>query len=164
MAPSAPDARPLVGCLLLLLLRVSLSIQAPAAAKETQITSDLRLKAAIGQKVQVPCVGTTAYPESGIMYWLANGTFVDQLYPNGTVKEEATEEKGSQLTRKLTFSSLTAQDLCTTFDCFITDPSGVFRATIQWSHSSTKGAEVKLPKISARTPRPSVNPTKEFGS
>ncbi|ETE66839.1 Interleukin-1 receptor type 2 [Ophiophagus hannah] len=65
------------------------------------------------------------------MYWLANGTFVDQLYPNGTVKEEATMEKGNKLTRELIFFQLTAQDLRTRFDCLITDPSGVFQKTIQ---------------------------------
>ncbi|XP_058041288.1 interleukin-18-binding protein isoform X2 [Ahaetulla prasina] len=124
MPPSDPDAWPLAGCLLLVLLSVSPSIQ--------------------GQKVRVSCEGRTIYPESGIMYWLANGTFVDQLYPNGTVKEEATEEKGSKLTRKLIFSRLTVQDLRTRFDCLITDPSGVFQKTIQWDYSNPK--EIELPK------------------
>ncbi|KAG8137155.1 hypothetical protein E2320_005688 [Naja naja] len=91
-----------------------------------------------GQKIQVSCMGKTIYPESAIMYWLANGTFVDQLYPTGTVKEEATVEKGNLLTRELIFFQLTAQDLHTRFDCFITDPSGVFQKTIQWVLSKTK--------------------------
>ncbi|XP_070605498.1 interleukin-18-binding protein [Erythrolamprus reginae] len=138
MPPSAPDAWPLAACLLLLLLSASPSIQAPAAEKVSQITSVLLLHppASIGEKAHVSCKGETVHPESGIMYWLANGTFVDQLYPNGTVKEEDTEEKGSTLTRKLIFSQLTAQDLHTKFDCLITDPSGVFQETLQWS--STK--------------------------
>ncbi|XP_070799009.1 interleukin-18-binding protein [Pituophis catenifer annectens] len=141
MPPSAPDAQTFIGCLLLVLLSVSPSIQAPAAKEESQITSLLQPQPSIGQKVQVSCEGRTVHPESGIMYWLANGTFVDQLYPNGTVKEEATEEKGSKLTRKLIFSPLTAQDLRTRFDCFITDPSGVFQKTIQWDRSNPKSCK-----------------------
>ncbi|KAK9402692.1 interleukin-1 receptor type 2-like [Crotalus adamanteus] len=90
------------------------------------------------QKIRVSCQGVTAHPESGIMYWLANGTFVDQLYPNGSVKEEPTVEKGSQLTRCLIFSPLRAQDLHTSFECVITDPSGVFRKAIQWDYPDNK--------------------------
>ncbi|XP_026580815.1 interleukin-18-binding protein-like [Pseudonaja textilis] len=139
MPPSAPDARPLAGCLLLVLLSVSPSVQAPAAKKEeSQITSILQPQVSIGQKFGVPCVGTTIYPESGIMYWLANGTFVDQLYPNGTVKEEATMEKGDVLTRELIFFQFTAQDINTRFDCFMVDPSGVFQKTIKWHLKAQK--------------------------
>ncbi|XP_015684724.1 interleukin-1 receptor type 2 [Protobothrops mucrosquamatus] len=137
MPPSGPDARPLAGCLLLVLLSVSPSIQAPAAEKAekgSRIISSLRFRPYLGQKIRVCCQGVTAYTESGIMYWLANGSFVDQLYPNGSVKEEPTVEKGSQLTRCLIFSPLRAQDLHASFECVITDPSGVFRKAIRWDY------------------------------
>ncbi|KAM3837560.1 interleukin-18-binding protein [Vipera latastei] len=165
MPPSGPGVRTLAGWLLLLLLSASPSVQdlthkcgcrppptkrslrggqglhrpAPSQPeKASGITSCLRFSPSLGEKIRVCCHGETAHPESGIMYWLANDTFVDQLYPNGSVKEEPTVEKGSQLTRALIFSPLMARDLHTSFDCIITDPSGVFRKAILWDYPDKK--------------------------
>ncbi|XP_039225706.1 uncharacterized protein LOC120320226 [Crotalus tigris] len=160
MPPSGPDAGPLAVCLLLALLSVSPSIQAPAAdkaQKESSITSSLRVSPSLGQKIRVICQGVTAHPESGIMYWMANGTFVDQQYPNGSVKEEPTVEKGSQLTRCLIFSPLRAQDLHTSFECVITDPSGVFRKAIQWDYPDNKKEwKPSSPRLVRRAQGPNI--------
>ncbi|XP_063162128.1 interleukin-1 receptor type 2-like isoform X1 [Candoia aspera] len=121
-----PDARPLAGCLLLTLLCVSTSTQ--------------------GQKFHVPCKGYTIFPESGIMYWLANSTFVDKLYPDGSVKEEATIEKDRDLTRELIFNSFKEQDFHTKFECIVLDPSGVVRKVIKWDYQDAKGGGGRAPR------------------
>ncbi|KAM6447768.1 interleukin-18-binding protein isoform 2-T2 [Liasis olivaceus] len=132
------DARPLTGCLLLTLLCVSTSVQDPGAKKRSHISSLLQHQPSIGQKFHVPCEGYTIFPESGIMYWLANSTFVDKLYPDGSVKEAATVEKDRELTRELFFHSFTEQDFHTKFECIILDPSGVVRKAVKWDHQDAK--------------------------
>ncbi|XP_063162129.1 interleukin-1 receptor type 2-like isoform X2 [Candoia aspera] len=146
MPPSAPDARPLAGCLLLTLLCVSTSTQAPAAKTRSHISSALQHRPSIGQKFHVPCKGYTIFPESGIMYWLANSTFVDKLYPDGSVKEEATIEKDRDLTRELIFNSFKEQDFHTKFECIVLDPSGVVRKVIKWDYQDAKGGGGRAPR------------------
>ncbi|XP_053166787.1 interleukin-18-binding protein [Hemicordylus capensis] len=118
--------------------------------------SPLQCRPSLGQKLCVPCKGFTAFPESGIMYWLANGSFVDELYPSGAVRETDTVEKAAgkvlRLERTLIFRSFTWRDWHTNFECIIVDPAGLARKMITWmrpakSTRDTEGsAEAEDPK------------------
>ncbi|XP_067322396.1 interleukin-18-binding protein [Anolis sagrei] len=96
-------------------------------------------KPLFGQKMNVSCQGYTTYPSSGIIYWLANGTFVHDLYSEEEVLQEDTIEKangtGLILRRSLIFRSFTTKDWCTTFECIVVDPSGLAQKTLTWETS-----------------------------
>ncbi|CAI5773658.1 Hypothetical predicted protein [Podarcis lilfordi] len=91
---SATGLRHQARCLLLALICSSTSFQDVAANVQPHISSDLVVqKPSCGKQIRILCEGYTDYEDSGIMYWLANGQFVSELYPRGEVSEGRTEEK-----------------------------------------------------------------------
>ncbi|XP_048807859.1 interleukin-18-binding protein isoform X5 [Lagopus muta] len=96
-----------------------------------------------GSNVSVSCEAESAHPELTLLYWLANGSFVEQLQPNvreGAVREE---ERGSLviLRRDLHFNSFSFQDLRTNFTCMLLSPFGVDVREMKWAPPSDEGGE-----------------------
>uniref|UniRef100_A0A669Q190 Ig-like domain-containing protein n=1 Tax=Phasianus colchicus TaxID=9054 RepID=A0A669Q190_PHACC len=88
-----------------------------------------------GSKVSVSCEAESAHPDLTLLYWLGNGSFVEQLQPNvreGAVREE---ERGSLVTlrRDLHFNSFSFQDLRTNFTCVLLSPFGVDVRELKWA-------------------------------
>ncbi|XP_062983878.1 uncharacterized protein LOC134399722 [Elgaria multicarinata webbii] len=113
-----------------------------AAKLQSNISSPLQYKPSFGQKLSVLCEGYMASGCSGVMYWLANGTFVDNLYPEEAVSEKDTTENakdtGCFLARELLFYSFSQRDLDTKFECIVLDPSGPVRKTVTWELQDAK--------------------------
>nr|CAC5339499.1 Interleukin-18 binding protein [Gallus gallus] len=88
----------------------------------------------MGSNVSVSCEAESALPELTLLYWLGNGSFVEQLQPN--VREGAVREEtwGSLATprRDLHFTPFSFQDLSTNFTCVALSPSGVDIRKLQW--------------------------------
>uniref|UniRef100_A0A669Q5B5 Ig-like domain-containing protein n=1 Tax=Phasianus colchicus TaxID=9054 RepID=A0A669Q5B5_PHACC len=96
-----------------------------------------------GSKVSVSCEAESAHPDLTLLYWLGNGSFVEQLQPNvreGAVREE---ERGSLVTlrRDLHFNSFSFQDLRTNFTCVLLSPFGVDVRELKWATPSNEGGE-----------------------
>ncbi|XP_044274509.1 interleukin-1 receptor type 2-like [Varanus komodoensis] len=110
---------------------------------KSSIFSTLQYNISFGQKLGVLCQGYTAYKCEGLIYWLANGTFVDNLYPEAVVLEGKTREKaqapGCLLERELFFYSFSLRDLETAFTCTILDPSGPVQRNVTWHLQDPKG-------------------------
>ncbi|XP_029457882.1 interleukin-1 receptor type 2-like isoform X2 [Rhinatrema bivittatum] len=70
-----------------------------------------------------------------LIYWLANGTFVEEQYPDGRVTEgeERTKEEDHRLIlqRPLQFTSVKETDFALTFTCVVQDPSGLDKKEIR---------------------------------
>ncbi|XP_042747966.1 interleukin-18-binding protein [Lagopus leucura] len=97
----------------------------------------------MGSNVSVSCEAESAHPELTLLYWLANGSFVEQLQPNvreGAVREE---ERGSLviLRRDLHFNSFSFQDLRTNFTCVLLSSFGVDVRELKWAPPSDEGGE-----------------------
>ncbi|XP_031456970.1 interleukin-18-binding protein isoform X2 [Phasianus colchicus] len=97
----------------------------------------------MGSKVSVSCEAESAHPDLTLLYWLGNGSFVEQLQPNvreGAVREE---ERGSLVTlrRDLHFNSFSFQDLRTNFTCVLLSPFGVDVRELKWATPSNEGGE-----------------------
>ncbi|XP_065586389.1 interleukin-18-binding protein [Cyrtonyx montezumae] len=89
----------------------------------------------MGSTVSVSCEAESALPELTLLYWLGNGSFVEQLQPHmceGAVQEEA---QGSLVTlrRDLHFSSFSFQDLNTNFTCVLLSPTGMDIRELKWA-------------------------------
>ncbi|XP_042314073.1 interleukin-18-binding protein isoform X2 [Sceloporus undulatus] len=145
--------------LFLALLCGSICFQGTVAKLRPSISSPLIYTPFFGQNLVVSCEGHSAYPKSGIIYWLANGTFVDDLYSEDAVSEEPTLEKSSgnglSLKRELVFRSFAPKDLCTKFECIVLDPSGSARKALTWETPGPSGRKDTDPAItsSARSSR-----------
>lgn len=88
----------------------------------------------MGSNVSVSCEAESALPELTLLYWLGNGSFVEQLQPNvreGAVREE-TWGSLATLRRDLHFTPFSFQDLSTNFTCVALSPSGVDIRKLQW--------------------------------
>ncbi|XP_077197231.1 interleukin-18-binding protein [Paroedura picta] len=126
----------LLGVFLVLLCSCT-CFRGTATRSQPLITSSLQIRASLGQSVRVSCLGSSAFP-SGIVYWLANGSFVEDLYPDEAVSEEdAREQSGGPdgrhlLCRDLVFHAFSKRDLRTTFRCVILDPAGAAQKTLTW--------------------------------
>ncbi|XP_034971251.1 interleukin-18-binding protein isoform X2 [Zootoca vivipara] len=134
---SATGFRHQARCLLLALICSGTSFQESAANVQPHISSDLvAQKPSCSKQIRIPCEGYTDYEDSGIMYWLANGQFVSELYPRGEVSEGRTEEKakgvGLSLKRELIINNFTKKIQNTRFECVILDPAGAARKAVNW--------------------------------
>ncbi|XP_015707963.1 interleukin-18-binding protein [Coturnix japonica] len=90
-----------------------------------------------GSNVSVSCEAESAHPELTLLYWLGNGSFVEQLQPDvleGALREET---RGSLLTlrRDLSFTSFSFQDLNTNFTCVLLSPDGFDIEELKWAPS-----------------------------
>ncbi|XP_027744041.1 interleukin-18-binding protein [Empidonax traillii] len=89
-----------------------------------------------GESVTVSCEATSELPELTLLYWLANGSFVESLYPDGAVHEGIVQEElwgsGVALLRDLHFSSFDTQHLLTNFTCVVLSPLGVDTREVRW--------------------------------
>ncbi|XP_054830767.1 interleukin-1 receptor type 2-like [Eublepharis macularius] len=142
--PAAPALPSRVHGLFLALLCSCTCLEGTGAKLQAFISSPLQISASFGQCFSVQCEGYTAF-RSGNIYWLANGTFVEDLYPDGAVIEEDARKvkvPGRHLLqRELVFRSFSEQDLHTTFKCVILDPFGPAQKTLTWLPPKEDGPE-----------------------
>ncbi|XP_033001706.1 interleukin-18-binding protein [Lacerta agilis] len=148
---SATGLRHQARCLLLALICSGTSFQDAAANVQPHISSDLvAQKPSCGKQIRIPCEGYTDYEDSGIIYWLANGRFVSELYPGGEVSEGRTEEKakgaGLSLKRELIINIFTKEIQKTTFECVVLDPAGAARKAVNWKPKSFRNQRGKVPE------------------
>uniref|UniRef100_A0ACB8FF31 Uncharacterized protein n=1 Tax=Sphaerodactylus townsendi TaxID=933632 RepID=A0ACB8FF31_9SAUR len=117
---SAPGLRFQVQGLLLVLLCGCIYLQGTDAKWRPSINSTWEIRPSFGQNFSVPCQGSSAFRTCSI-YWLANGSFVEELYPDGAVREEEAREishgpgRHHLLSRELVFHAFSKRDLRTTF-------------------------------------------------
>ncbi|KAL8191389.1 UNVERIFIED_CONTAM: hypothetical protein K2H54_073360 [Gekko kuhli] len=123
--------------LFLVLLCGCVCFQGTDAKPRAFIRSPLQIRASFGQSFRVPCEGYSTFGSCSI-YWLANSSFVEDLYPDGAVSEEEAIEtsrrpgRGRYLSRELVFHAFSQRDLQTTFRCVILDPAGAAQKTLTW--------------------------------
>ncbi|XP_050189644.1 interleukin-18-binding protein isoform X3 [Myiozetetes cayanensis] len=100
-----------------------------------------------GKSVTVSCEVTSGLPELTLLYWLANGSFVESLYPDGAVREGTVQEElwgsGVALLRDLHFSSFNTQHLLTNFTCVVLSPLGVDTREVRWPPPAPAPVTVK---------------------
>uniref|UniRef100_A0A8C9L2L8 Ig-like domain-containing protein n=1 Tax=Pavo cristatus TaxID=9049 RepID=A0A8C9L2L8_PAVCR len=89
-----------------------------------------------GSNVSVSCEAESAHSELTLLYWLGNGSFVEQLQPN-------VREGGSLVTlrRDLHFTSFSFQDLSTNFTCVLLSPFGTDIRELKWAPSEPPPAK-----------------------
>ncbi|XP_060119757.1 interleukin-18-binding protein [Heteronotia binoei] len=123
--------------LFLVLLCSCTGFQGTDASFRAVINSTLQIRASLGQSFRVPCEGSSAFRSSSI-YWLANSSFVEDLYPDGVVSEEEARERSQGpgrrhlLCRELFFHSFSERDQRTNFSCVILDPAGPAQKNLTW--------------------------------
>ncbi|KYO49165.1 interleukin-18-binding protein [Alligator mississippiensis] len=100
---------------------------------------------ALGANFSVSCEAKSAFRDMTIMYWLANLSFVEKLYPNGAVQEGAVRKEptgtGVVMQRELRFKAFSNKDLNTHFMCVVKNPAGVATTTLQWQPETAAGTE-----------------------
>ncbi|KAM6094312.1 interleukin-18-binding protein [Chlamydotis macqueenii] len=89
-----------------------------------------------GESVTVWCEAVSGLPELTLLYWLGNGSFVENLHPDGAVREGTVLEEprgsGVALRRDLHFSSFDARHLHTNFTCVVLSPLGAGTSELHW--------------------------------
>nr|XP_006003639.1 PREDICTED: interleukin-1 receptor type 2-like isoform X2 [Latimeria chalumnae] len=68
-----------------------------------------------------------------IIYWLANSSFVEDVFPGNRVKEGEVSSNSSEETiqRDLLFSKISLQDCFTNFTCIVMNPSGTDQKSVR---------------------------------
>ncbi|XP_061485640.1 interleukin-18-binding protein [Rhineura floridana] len=138
---SATGLRGQTRCLLLALICSCTCLQGTDSASHLQpyISSHLRYQPDCGETIRILCEGYTAFADSGIMYWLANGTFLEDLYSEEEVTESSTIEEakgtGLALRRELFIPVFTKKILSTKFECIVLDPAGSARKAVTWKRN-----------------------------
>ncbi|XP_075775773.1 interleukin-18-binding protein isoform X4 [Pelodiscus sinensis] len=91
---------------------------------------------ALGDRFSLSCQARSCFPGMSLVYWLANGSFVEDRYLDAAVSEGAVREepdsKGTLLSRELLFSSFSVQDWRTSFVCMVKNPAGLSTAPVHW--------------------------------
>ncbi|XP_061876308.1 interleukin-18-binding protein [Colius striatus] len=139
-APSPPGTpRPPARLLLPLLCWALAPPGTDAAALQPPTITELRMPAEPprpGQSVRVRCEASSALPELTLLYWLGNGSFVEQLQPDGAVREGTLLEEprgpGVILRRDLHISSFGARQLSTNYSCVVLSPLGHDTRELRW--------------------------------
>uniref|UniRef100_A0A8C3XSX3 Ig-like domain-containing protein n=1 Tax=Chelydra serpentina TaxID=8475 RepID=A0A8C3XSX3_CHESE len=89
-----------------------------------------------GKRFSLSCQALSPFPSMTLIYWLANGSFVEDRYLDGAVSEGdvVTEPRGSGvlLTRELLFRSFSQRDWRTSFMCMVKNPAGLDKALVRW--------------------------------
>ncbi|XP_068786988.1 interleukin-18-binding protein [Struthio camelus] len=140
MAPRSGPAGPRVRLLLPLLCWAMASRSPGAAAPQLPSIALLGVQVEppprLGESVTVSCKALSSLPDLTLLYWLGNGSFVEQLYPDGAVREGAVveEPQGSAATlrRDLHIGSFGARELRTNFTCVVLSPLGFDARQASW--------------------------------
>ncbi|XP_063809505.1 interleukin-1 receptor type 2-like [Pseudophryne corroboree] len=87
------------------------------------------IAAAIGSKLVIPCKVFTGHGETNlIVWWVANDSFVDELFEDGRVTEgmlqTTTETDGQYFEVSLTFERIEEEDFTTDFKCIASNDYG----------------------------------------
>ncbi|XP_069059842.1 interleukin-18-binding protein [Pleurodeles waltl] len=94
---------------------------------------------------QITCQANCSWEDLHLIYWLVNGTFVEDLYPDGRVSEGAPRNVPTRpffiVESTLSFRSLSIREFRSNFTCVVQDPSGVDNRnfTLRRPPSSPKG-------------------------
>ncbi|KAG8453173.1 hypothetical protein GDO86_004842, partial [Hymenochirus boettgeri] len=74
----------------------------------------------------ITCVAQSTWPNFHLVYWLANNSFIEDVFPDGRVREEPERQNANRTVEKsLVFSSTETKDYRIQFTCVIQDPSGI---------------------------------------
>ncbi|CAM4351572.1 unnamed protein product [Caretta caretta] len=91
---------------------------------------------ALGKRFSLRCQAKSPFPGMTLIYWLANGSFVEDQYLDLAVCEGdvVTEARGTGvlLTRELHFRSFSQRDSSTSFMCVVRNPAGLEKALVRW--------------------------------
>ncbi|XP_074810411.1 interleukin-18-binding protein isoform X2 [Natator depressus] len=91
---------------------------------------------ALGKRFSLRCQAKSPFPGMTLIYWLANGSFVEDQYLDLSVCEGdvVTEARGTGvlLTRELHFCSFSQRDRSTSFMCMVRNPAGLEKALVHW--------------------------------
>ncbi|XP_043928943.1 interleukin-1 receptor type 2-like [Protopterus annectens] len=81
----------------------------------------------------ITCKAKTEYAKesSTLIYWLANATFIEDLYPTSRVAEGPERQNHSLIERDLHFRKLEKEDIYTNFTCIVLNPFGKDEARIK---------------------------------
>ncbi|XP_067395149.1 interleukin-18-binding protein [Emydura macquarii macquarii] len=90
----------------------------------------------LGESWKLSCQAQSAFPGMSLLYWLANGSFVEDRYRGQAVREgdfvEQPNGTGVLLTRELLFRAFSWRDRCTSFTCVARNPAGLASAPLRW--------------------------------
>ncbi|XP_074836747.1 interleukin-18-binding protein [Carettochelys insculpta] len=144
MNPTAARRRPGVRCtdpwLPLILLCSCAHFQCSAAAprQHPEIISPLKpvRVPTLGHRFSISCQAHSPFLGMNLIYWLANGSFVEDQYPATAVSEGAVVEeprgRGVLLTRQLLFHAFSRREWRTSWLCMVRNPAGRATAPIHW--------------------------------
>uniref|UniRef100_A0A8V5GPN6 Uncharacterized protein n=1 Tax=Melopsittacus undulatus TaxID=13146 RepID=A0A8V5GPN6_MELUD len=89
-----------------------------------------------GDSVTARCEALSALPELTLLYWLGNGSFVEQLPPHGSAAligcREEPRPQGALLRRDLRLEPFCARHAHTAFTCVLLSPQGARTADLRW--------------------------------
>ncbi|KAM4684253.1 interleukin-18-binding protein isoform 2-T2 [Amazona ochrocephala] len=89
-----------------------------------------------GDSVTARCEALSALPDLTLLYWLGNGSFVEQLPPAGAAQEGPVLEEprgaGTLLRRDLRLEPFCARHSRTAFSCVVLSPLGARSADLRW--------------------------------
>ncbi|XP_030412153.1 interleukin-18-binding protein isoform X2 [Gopherus evgoodei] len=106
----------------------------------------------LGKWFSVSCQAQSPFPRMTLIYWLANGSFVEDRYPDEAVSEGdvLTEPRGTRvlLTRELLFRSFSWRDWSTSFLCMVRNPAGLEKGLVHWDPEPT--AQISEPQQETR--------------
>ncbi|XP_061198573.1 interleukin-18-binding protein [Neopsephotus bourkii] len=96
-----------------------------------------------GESVTARCEALSALPELSLLYWLGNGSFVEQLPPAGAAHEGPLREEprgeGALLSRDLRLEPFCARHARTNFSCVLLSPLGARSAELRWGTAHARG-------------------------
>ncbi|KAM9019820.1 interleukin-18-binding protein isoform 1-T1 [Ara ararauna] len=89
-----------------------------------------------GDSVTARCEALSTLPDLTLIYWLGNGSFVEQLPPAGAAQEGPVLEEprgaGTLLRRDLRLEPFCARHSRTAFSCVVLSPLGARSADLRW--------------------------------
>ncbi|XP_005292241.2 interleukin-18-binding protein [Chrysemys picta bellii] len=106
----------------------------------------------LGKRFSVSCQAQSSFPRMTLIYWLANGSFVEDRYPDGAVSkgDVVRELRGTKvlLTRELHFRSFSWRDWSTSFLCMVRNPAGLEKVLVHWDPK--RPAQISEPQQETR--------------
>ncbi|XP_056417033.1 interleukin-1 receptor-like 2 [Hyla sarda] len=100
----------------------------------------------------ISCSANTTFEKFHNVYWLVNGTFVEDVYPDGRVTEKTGKVTPGKSKRHFTvvqtleFTRTQAEDFTNTFTCVVQDPAGADKKRFKLKADDEKHVRIMLIK------------------
>ncbi|XP_078514767.1 interleukin-1 receptor type 2-like [Lissotriton helveticus] len=92
---------------------------------------------------QITCKANCSWENLHMIYWLVNGTFVEDLYPDGSVSESAPRNIPTRpffiVESTLSFKNVGIKEFRSSFTCVVQDPSGFDNRNFTLIHQKARG-------------------------